>query len=249
MTKVLFFSLVYLEFIFLMDSKKENKNIKSWHQTDRPREKLLQKGCFALSDAELIAILIGSGNRQENAVDLAKRILDSVAYNLQNLSRLSIEDLMQFKGIGEAKAISIVTALELGKRRRLEKALENKKITSSKAVFELMQPVLSDLKHEEFWVLFLNNSNVVLDKKCLSKGGITGTLVDTRLVFKPALAQLATGIILCHNHPSGTLNPSESDKNLTQKIKEAGQTLDIKVLDHLIITEKAYFSFADEGLI
>ena len=232
-----------------MDSKKENKSIKSWHEADRPREKLVQKGRFALSDAELIAILIGSGNREESAVDLAKRILASVDYNLQSLAKLTVDELMQFKGIGEAKAISIVTALELGKRRRLEKALENKKITSSKAVFELMQPVIGDLKHEEFWVLFLNNSNVVLNKQCLSKGGLTGTLVDTRLVFKPALAQLATGIILCHNHPSGTLNPSTSDKQLTQKIKEAGATLDIKVLDHLIITEKAYFSFADEGLI
>jgi len=232
-----------------MQIKKGNQSIKSWHEADRPREKLLSKGCYALSDAELIAILIGSGSRNETAVDLAKRILASVDYNLQTLAKLSVEDLMKFKGIGEAKAISIITALELGKRRRLEKALQLKKITSSKSVFELMQPLLGDLKHEEFWVLFLNNSNVVLSKQCLSKGGLTGTLVDTRLVFKPALSQLATGIILCHNHPSGTLNPSESDKKLTQKIKEAGQTLDIKVLDHLIITEKAYFSFADEGLI
>ncbi|MFK5891483.1 MAG: DNA repair protein RadC [Flavobacteriaceae bacterium] len=232
-----------------MDNKKEYQGIKSWHEADRPREKLLKKGCFALSDAELIAILIGSGSRNETAVDLAKRILASVDYNLQTLAKLSVEDLMQFKGIGEAKAISIITALELGKRRRLEKALEIKKITSSKSVYELMQPLLGDLKHEEFWVLFLNNANVVLSKQCLSKGGLTGTLVDTRLVFKPALSQLATGIILCHNHPSGTLKPSDSDKQLTQKIKDAGLTLDIKILDHLIITEKAYFSFADEGLI
>jgi DNA repair protein RadC len=232
-----------------MDNKKEYQGIKSWHEADRPREKLLNKGCFALSDAELIAILIGSGSRNETAVDLAKRILASVDYNLQSLAKLSVEELMQFKGIGEAKAISIITALELGKRRRLEKALEIKKITSSKSVYELMQPLLGDLKHEEFWILFLNNANVVLSKQCLSKGGLTGTLVDTRLVFKPALLQLATGIILCHNHPSGTLKPSESDKQLTQKITQAGQTLDIKVLDHLIITEKAYFSFADEGLL
>ncbi len=180
---------------------------------------------------------------------LAKRILASVDYNLQTLAKLSVEDLMQFKGIGEAKAISIITALELGKRRRLEKALELKKITSSKSVYELMQPLLGDLEHEEFWVLFLNNANVVLSKQCLSKGGLTGTLVDTRLVFKPALSHLATGIILCHNHPSGTLKPSDSDKQLTQKITQAGLSLDIKVLDHLIITEKAYFSFADEGLL
>jgi len=232
-----------------MQIKKENRSIKFWHEADRPREKLLYKGCLALSDAELIAILIGSGSKNETAVGLAKRILATVDYNLQGLAKLTIEDLMQFKGIGKAKAISIVTALELGKRRRLEKALENKKITSSKAVFELMQPLIGDLKHEEFWVLYLNNSNIILSKQCLSKGGLTGTLVDARLVFKPALHQLATGIILCHNHPSGTLKPSQSDKQLTQKIKVAGNTLDIKVLDHLIVTEKKYFSFADNNLI
>jgi DNA repair protein RadC len=232
-----------------MDSANKSFTIKNWNPDDRPREKLLKKGCSALSDAELTAILIGSGSRSESAVDLAKRILASVDNNLQTLAKLNVTDLMRFKGIGEAKAISIVTALELGKRRRLEKALESKKITSSKAVFELMQPIIGDLKYEEFWVLYLNNSNKVLSKMCLSKGGLTGTLVDTRLVFKPALSHLATGIILCHNHPSGTLNPSKSDKQLTQKIKEAGHTLDIKVLDHLIITEKAYFSFADEGLL
>jgi len=232
-----------------MQFKKENQTIKSWNKDDRPREKLLQKGCLALSDAELVAILIGSGNKNESAVDLAKRILTSVEYNLQALAKLSIEDLMQFKGIGEAKAISIVTALEIGKRRRLEKALELKKITTSKAVFEVMQPVIGDLNYEEFWVLYLNNSNVILNKQCLSKGGLTGTLVDTRLVFKPALNMLATGIILCHNHPSGSLNPSHSDKQLTKKIKNAGDTLDIKVLDHLIVTEKKYFSFADEDLL
>jgi len=232
-----------------MKIKKEYQSIKSWHEADRPREKLLNKGCFALSDAELIAILIGSGSKDESAVDLAKRILNSVNYNLQALAKLNVQDLMNFKGIGEAKAISIITALELGKRRRLEKALELKKITGSKAVYNVMQPLIGDLKHEEFWVLYLNNSNVILSKQCLSKGGLTGTLVDTRLVFKPALSLLATGIILCHNHPSGTLKPSKSDKQLTQKIKNAGVTLDIKVLDHLIVTEKKYFSFADESLL
>ena len=227
----------------------KNITIKNWNTDDRPREKLIDKGCLALSDAELVAILIGSGNRQESAVGLAKRILASVDNNIQTLAKLSIEELMLFNGIGEAKAVSIITALELGKRRRLEKALELKKMTSSKIVFEIMQPLIGDLKHEEFWVLYLNNSNVILSKQCLSKGGLTGTLVDTRLVFKPALAQLATGIILCHNHPSGTLVASASDKQLTNKIKLAGETLDIKVLDHLIITEKTYFSFADEGLL
>jgi len=232
-----------------MEIKKENQSIKFWHEADRPREKLLNKGCFALSDAELIAILISSGSKDESAVDLAKRILASVDYNLQSLAKLNVQDLMQFKGIGEAKAISIITALELGKRRRLEKALALKKITASKAVYEVMQPLIGDLKHEEFWVLYLNNSNVILSKQCLSKGGLTGTLVDVRLVFKPALSLLATGIILCHNHPSGALTPSESDKKLTQKIKNAGATLDIKILDHLIVTEKKYFSFADENLL
>ncbi|MCF6212748.1 MAG: DNA repair protein RadC [Flavobacteriaceae bacterium] len=232
-----------------MTTKEGNFSIKKWNIDDRPREKLLNKGCVVLSDAELVAILIGSGNREESAVRLAKRILNAVDNNIQTLAKLSIADLMQFKGIGEAKAVSIVTALELGKRRRLEKALEVKKIIGSKAVFEIMQPLIGDINREEFWVLYLNNSNVVLSKKCLSRGGITGTVVDTRLVFKPALAQLATAIILCHNHPSGTLVASESDKKLTHKIKRAGETLDIKVLDHLIITEKMYFSFADEGML
>jgi len=229
--------------------KAQNFTIKNWHVDDRPREKLLNKGSLALSDAELVAILIGSGNRQESAVHLSKRILASVENNLQALAKLSIADLMVFNGIGEAKAISIVTALELGKRRRLEAALEITKITSSKAVFEVMQPLIGDLKYEEFWVLYLNNANSIIGKQCLSKGGLTGTLVDTRLVFKPALSLLATGIILCHNHPSGTVEPSQSDKQLTQKIKEAGNTLDIKVLDHLIVTEKKYFSFADDNLL
>lgn len=232
-----------------MSLKAQNISIKNWKADDRPREKLFSKGCMALSDAELVAILIGSGNREESAVGLAKRMLASVNNNLQALAKLSIEDLMIFKGIGEAKAISIVTALELGKRRRLEKALEVPKISSSKAVFELMQPLIGDLKHEEFWVLYLNNSNLIIGKQCLSKGGLTGTLVDMRLVFKPALSLLATGIILCHNHPSGTLEPSQSDKQLTNKIKEAGKTLDIKILDHLIVTEKKYFSFADDNIL
>lgn len=232
-----------------MSLKEQNISIKNWKADDRPREKLFSKGCTALSDAELVAILIGSGNREESAVGLAKRILASVENNLQALAKLSVEDLMVFKGIGEAKAISIVTALELGKRRRLEEALEITKITSSKAVYEVMQPLIGDLKHEEFWVLYLNHANVIIGKQCISKGGLTATLVDTRLLFKPALSLLATGIILCHNHPSGTIEPSQSDKQLTQKIKEAGNTLDIKVLDHLIVTEKKYFSFADDNLL
>ncbi|MFT5256481.1 MAG: DNA repair protein RadC [Arenicella sp.] len=227
----------------------EKLTIKFWALDDRPREKLIAKGKKTLSDAELIAILIGSGNREESAVGLSKRILKSVNGNINELAKLSVEKLSTFKGIGEAKAISIITGLELGKRRQLEVALEKPKITSSKDVANLMQPILGDLEHEEFWVLFLNNSNKVVAKSQISKGGLTATIVDIRLVFKRALELTSVGIIVCHNHPSGKLQPSNADKNLTQRIKEAGITLDIKLLDHLIITENAYFSFADEGFL
>ena len=226
----------------------EKLTIKSWSLDDRPREKLVSKGKKSLSDAELIAILIGSGNREESAVALSKRILNTVKGNINALAKLSVEQLTNFKGIGEAKAISIITALELGKRRQLEVALEKPKITCSKDAYNLLQPVIGDLHHEEFWVLFLNNSNKVLENKLISKGGLTATIVDVRLLFKRALELGAIAIIVSHNHPSGKLEPSEQDKLLTKKIKEAGSTLDIKVLDHLIITEKAYFSFADEGV-
>lgn len=232
-----------------MDYENKSLSIKSWAEDDRPREKLILKGKGALSDAELIAILIGSGNKNESAVDLSKRILNSIENNLNKLGKLSVSDLQKFKGIGEAKAISIITALELGRRRRLEQALVLPKITSSNAVFKIMQPIIGELQHEEFWIIYLNNSNKVLLKEQSSKGGLTGTLVDVRLVFKKAIDLFATAIILCHNHPSGKLAPSMADKSITQKIKLAGETLDIKVLDHLIITENAYFSFADESLI
>lgn len=225
----------------------EKLTIKYWALDDRPREKLISKGKNALSDAELMAILIGSGSRDESAVDLSKRILNSVNGNINELAKLSLENLMQFKGIGEAKAITIITALELGKRRQLETALEKPKITSSTAVFNVMQPIIGDLPHEEFWVLFLNNSNKVIAKHQVSKGGLTATVVDVRLLYKRALELASVAMIICHNHPSGKLTPSEADKQLTQKIKNAGLTLDIKLLDHLIITEKDYFSFADEG--
>ena len=223
--------------------------IKTWALDDRPREKLLLKGKNALSDAELIAILIGSGSREESAVDLSKRILQSVEGNINKLAKLSVDNLMKFKGIGEAKAISIITALELGKRRQLESVLEKPKISSSKDVYNIMQPILGDLPHEEFWVIFVNNSNKVLAKTQVSKGGLTATIVDVRLLFKQALELAAVGVLVCHNHPSGKLTPSSADKQLTEKIKQAGITLDIKLLDHLIITEKAYFSFADEGIL
>ena len=223
--------------------------IKYWALDDRPREKLISKGKTALSNAELIAILIGSGNREESAVGLSKRILKSTNSNLNELAKLSVEKLTEFKGIGEAKAVSIITALELGKRTQLAVALEKPKITCSKHVSNIMQHIIGNLEHEEFWVLFLNNSNKVVAKSQISKGGLTATIVDIRLVFKRALELASVGIIVCHNHPSGKLQPSNADKNLTQKIKEAGITLDIKLLDHLIITEKAYFSFADEGIL
>ncbi len=232
-----------------MTDYKNSFTIKQWNEDDRPREKLQKKGKVALSDAELIAILIGSGNREESAVELSKRILSTIDNSLNQLGKLSVTDLTKFKGIGEAKAISIITALELGRRRRLEEALEKPKISSSKSVFDVMQPIIGELQHEEFWIIFLNNANKIQLKTQMSKGGITGTLVDTRLIFKQALELAATGLILCHNHPSGTLKPSKSDINLTNKIKKGGEVLDIKVLDHLIITEKEYYSFADEGIL
>ena len=224
-------------------------SIKNWAEGDRPREKLLQKGKMSLSDAELIAILIGSGSREESAVQLSKRILAASENKLNELGKLSVQQLTKFKGIGEAKAITIVAAMELGRRRRGEEAVQRKQITSADAVFEVMQPIIGDLGHEEFWILYLNNSNKILQKLQLSKGGMTGTLVDVRLAFKNALEVGATSVILAHNHPSGTLKPSEADKLLTRKLKLAGESLDIKVLDHLIVTQKSYFSFANEGIL
>lgn len=232
-----------------MQEKPLSFSIKNWSQDDQPREKLLYKGKATLSDAELVAILIGSGNKNESAVALCKRILASVDNNLNELGKLSIKQLLEFNGIGEAKAITIIAALELGRRRRGEEAIEKKKITSSKSVFELMQPIIGELQHEEFWIIYVNNSNKIIQKTQLSKGGITGTLVDVRLVLKSALEVGATGLILAHNHPSGTLKPSEADKQITNKLKIGAGSLDIKVLDHLIITENAYFSFADDGIL
>jgi DNA repair protein RadC len=226
----------------------QNFSIKQWAEDDKPREKLMLKGKQVLSDAELIAILIGSGSRNESAVSLSKRILASVDNNLNALGKLSLKQLMEFKGIGEAKAISIAAALELGRRRRAEETVELSKITSSKAVFEIMQPIIGELPHEEFWVLYLNNSNKVIYKSQLSKGGITGTIVDVRLIFKTALENNATSIIITHNHPSGKLQASDADKEITKKLKLAGEQLDIRVLDHIIITETGFYSFQDEGI-
>jgi DNA repair protein RadC len=228
--------------------EQNNFPITHWSEDDKPREKLMLKGKSALSDAELIAILIGSGSRNESAVELSKRILQSVNSNLNALGKLTLNQLMTFKGIGEAKAISILAAMELGRRRRAEEAEILIKITSSKTIFELMQPLIGELPHEEFWIVYLNNSNKVISKLQLSKGGITGTLVDVRLVFKSALELCATSLILCHNHPPGTLVPSEADKQITKKLRLAGDSLEVKVLDHVIVTEHGYFSFVDEGI-
>ncbi len=222
--------------------------INQWAEDDRPREKLLLKGKSALSDSELLAILIGSGSRNESAVQLCQRILKSVDNNLNQLGKLTVAQLTSFKGIGEAKAISIVAALELGRRRRAEESTQLKQITSSKSVFEMMQPIIGELPHEEFWVLYLNNSNKVIQKTQVSRGGLTGTLVDIRLVFKTAIEHHAVAAILCHNHPSGKLQASEPDKQITQKLKTAGATLDVQILDHVIVTEQGYFSFQDEGI-
>ncbi|MCK4631288.1 MAG: DNA repair protein RadC [Bacteroidales bacterium] len=223
--------------------------IKDLAEEDRPREKLLAKGISSLSDAELIAILIGSGNRNESAVDLGKKILGSVSHNLNELGKLSIYDLMKMKGIGHAKAITILSALELGRRRKSSKTITKKKISSSRDVLDYFQPLLADLHYEEFWVLLLNRSNRVVNKIKISQGGISGTVIDVRLILKKAIEHETSFIILCHNHPSGNLEPSESDKKITQKLKEAGKVMDIGVVDHLIISDNSYFSFADEGLL
>lgn len=232
-----------------MQEKPTSFSIKHWSDDDKPREKMVQKGKSILSDAELIAILIGSGSRNESAVELSKRILASVNNNLNALGKLSIKQLMQFKGIGEAKAVTIAAALEIGRRRRGEEAQKIIKISSSKDVFELLQPTMGELPHEEFWIVYLNNSNKVMHTAQLSKGSITGTLVDVRLVMKRALELGAVALVLAHNHPSGTLVPSKADKQITEKLKNASIALDIKVLDHLIITQNDYFSFADETIL
>jgi len=234
--------------LFTLTNKKIH-TIKDWNEEDRPREKLLKRGEAALTDAELVAILLGSGNREETAVGLARRILRDVDNSLSALARKSIAEFQQYNGIGTAKAVTLMAALELGRRRRLAQANQKTKIRSSKDVFDRMQPILSDLPHEEFWVLYLNNANVVLHSEKHTQGGLTGTLVDSRMVLKQALLLGAVALILVHNHPSGTLVASQSDKVLTKKMQNAARTLDIKVLDHLIITEKAYFSFADENML
>jgi len=227
----------------------QSMNIKSWSPEDRPREKLLLKGTSALSDAELIAILLGSGTAKLSAVDVAKKVLAHVENNLDSLAKLSVKELMKAKGVGEAKAITIVAALELGRRRRGQGPDEKPKIEGSRTAVDLIKGDLMDLPHEEFWVILLNRANRMIRKKRISEGGVSGTVADPKIIFKVAVDELASGLIVVHNHPSGNLKPSESDINLTKKIKEAGKVLEIALLDHLIIAHDRYFSFADEGLI
>jgi DNA repair protein RadC len=221
--------------------------IKNWAEDDRPREKMLKLGFLSLSDAELIAILIGSGNANESAVELARRILASYQQNLDNLGKTSVDKLKTFHGIGEAKAINILAALELGRRRHYSEKNNVQKITTSNDAFQHFAIELSNLQHEEFWVLFLNRANVVIDKARISQGGINGTVIDVRIIMRLAIEKVASSIILVHNHPSGNLNPSNSDLEITHKCTDAGKLLDIAVLDHIIVGGDKYLSLADDG--
>lgn len=224
-------------------------NILSWAEEDRPREKLLLKGKAVLSDAELIGILLGSGTRSMTAVDLAKHILNSVDNNLHDLAKLNVNELKKFKGIGEAKAISIVSALELGRRRKSQDTPEKPKIRGSRDVYMTMLPHLLDLDIEEFWILHLSRSSHVLKKEKVSFGGVSGTVVDAKVIFKSAIQNLTSHLILVHNHPSGNVLPSQQDVVLTRKLADSGRILDIPVADHIIFTNESHYSFADEGLI
>lgn len=224
-------------------------SIKHWAEGDRPREKLLSGGCSILSDSELVALLIGSGSRNETAVELSRRILGTFENSLNRLGKQSVRELMQFNGIGEAKAVAITAALELGRRRKSEEVFEKPSVRSSRDVWEIMQPMLEDLPHEEFWILLLNRSNRLIEVMRTSQGGISGTVTDIRMILKKAILHSASSIVLCHNHPSGNLKPSSADTEITNKMVEAARLMDIKVLDHIILADRAYFSFADEGLL
>ena len=223
--------------------------ITAWAEEDRPREKMLLKGRQTLSDAELLAILLGSGTVGESAVSLARRLLVAVDNNLHELGKRSLHDLQRFKGVGEAKAITIAAALELGRRRQLSDLRERPKIGSSRDAYQAIAPLLTDLSHEEFWLLLLNKANEVMARERLSTGGMSGTVVDIKMVFKSALDARASGIIAVHNHPSGNLQPSMADQELTRRLRRAGEMLDLPLLDHLIISERGYYSFADEGAL
>jgi DNA repair protein RadC len=224
-------------------------SIKTWSVNDRPREKFIQKGKDTLSDTELVAILIRSGTPDRSALVVAKEILLLANDNLSALAKMKLKDFISVKGIGNTKAITLMAALELGRRRRLSEAEHRDNISSSKDAFDLMQPLLEDLEVEQFWVLYLNNANKVLAKLNISQGGMTATVVDVRMLLKKALELNSTGLILCHNHPSGTLRASEADCKLTEKVKVAAKLMDIQLLDHIIVTDQSYFSFADEGKI
>ncbi len=221
--------------------------ITAWAEEDRPREKMLLKGKQSLTDAELIAILLGSGSVGESAVELARRILASVDHNLHDLGKCTINDLEKFKGIGEAKAVSIAAALELGRRRQLSDLRERPRVASSRDAYEAIAPLLTDLYHEEFWILLLNRANEVFAREQLSSGGTSGTVVDIKMVFKAALDARAVAIIAIHNHPSGSLQPSQADVDLTKRLRKAGEILDLPMLDHLIVSERGYYSFSDQG--
>jgi DNA repair protein RadC len=223
--------------------------ITEWAAEDRPREKLLERGVSGLTDAELLAILISSGTKDKSALDLGRELLGIVDNNLNSLGKLTVSDLRKIRGIGDARAVTIIAALELGRRRKLADVPYTVQIKCSHDVADIFEPLLSDLAHEEFWILFLNRSNKVINRMKLSQGGISGTVTDVRIVMKKAIEYLASGIIVCHNHPSGNLNPSESDNKITQKIKEAGSLMDIQLLDHLIVSGKEYYSFADNGML
>ncbi|MCC8408681.1 DNA repair protein RadC [Mucilaginibacter sp. UR6-1] len=232
-----------------MSNYQNHISIKAWAEEDRPREKLSGQGRRSLTDAELIAILIGSGSRDESAVELSKRILHHYENDLNKLGKASISELCRFKGVGEAKAISIIAALEVGRRRNETESKPPEEVKGSQDVFKLMRRHLMDLNHEEFWIVLLSQSSKVLSKELVSRGGISGTVADPKIIFYMALQQQASAIVLIHNHPSGNLKPSQMDIDLTKKVVNAGRMLDINVLDHLIITDKGYFSFADEDLL
>ncbi len=224
-------------------------SIKSWAEEDRPREKMLEKGCNSLSDAELLAILIGSGSRNETAVGLAQRILADTGNDLNELGKKNLKDLMKFKGVGEAKAISIVAALELGRRRQLTDIKERPTISDSRSAYDAIASKLVDNPHEECWILLTNRANKIIRREQVSSGGVAGTVVDIKIILKKAVEELASGIVLAHNHPSGSLQPSAADIDVTNRLRNAAKLLDVTLLDHLIISEKGYFSFADEGKI
>ncbi len=229
--------------------KYKKQNIKTWAVEDRPREKLLLKGRSSLSNAELVAILINTGTKNNSALDLAKEVLNLANNNLVNLGKKSISEFGRIKGVGQAKALKIVAALELGRRRQLANAEKRKQIQKSTDAFEYLQPIIGDLQYEEFWILLLNRNNKIIGTEKISKGGIVGTVTDKRIIFKLAIDAFATSIILAHNHPSGNTKPSEADRKITQQLRSAGKIMDVEVLDHLIITNDAYFSFADEGFM